>query len=389
MKKTVFRCGCFLLLFAMLFLSSCKGSGKPPVDTGVSAEPILPEQLKGYSLVRPQMTSEGVISGASDLYEAMLTLLGGTPDFGTDFLEAGKEADSSKKEVLVGHTNRPETAQVLETLKAGEFAVAAVGNKLVITGFTEAFTPLAVQWFLANYLTGTAAEIPGDLRHIGTAEAITLVEAGKPLYRLIRAQYATDGAMDGMYRIAEALENLGSGTPVVKTDSAAHDSEAPEILVGQTNYDEFNNLKESCAPDTYGIYYVGQKIILFGWTDEDVTLAVDAFVGNLKYASYTDKDGKVSVSYPRENIVASNNAGYYGDLPVSAAGRYYDGVFNCGDKTVQLFWKGVDETVCDAYCRELEALFAHMAAAHGRPTGARPCRRQPTARTTRRFTRTG
>ena len=355
MKKTVFRCGCFLLLFAMLFLSSCKGSGKPPVDTGVSAEPILPEQLKGYSLVRPQMTSDSVISGASDLYEAMLTLLGGTPDFGTDFLEAGKEADSSKKEILVGHTNRPETAQVLETLKAGEFAVAAVGNKLVITGFTEAFTPLAVQWFLANYLTGTAAEIPGDLRHIGTAEAITLVEAGKPLYRLIRAQYATDGAMDGMYRIAEALENLGSGTPDVKTDSAAHDSEAPEILVGQTNYDEFNNLKESCAPDTYGIYYVGQKIILFGWTDEDVTLAVDAFVGNLKYASYTDKDGKVSVSYPRENIVASNNAGYYGDLPVSAAGRYYDGVFNCGDKTVQLFWKGVDETVFDAYCRELEA----------------------------------
>ena len=234
MKKTVFRCGCFLLLFAMLFLSSCKGSGKPPVDTGVSAEPILPEQLKGYSLVRPQMTSDSVISGASDLYEAMLTLLGGTPDFGTDFLEAGKEADSSKKEILVGHTNRPETAQVLETLKAGEFAVAAVGNKLVITGFTEAFTPLAVQWFLANYLTGTAAEIPGDLRHIGTAEAITLVEAGKPLYRLIRAQYATDGAMDGMYRIAEALENLGSGTPDVKTDSAAHDSEAPEILVGQT-----------------------------------------------------------------------------------------------------------------------------------------------------------
>ena len=159
MKKTVFRCGCFLLLFAMLFLSSCKGSEKPPVDTGVSAEPILPEQLKGYSLVRPQMTSEGVISGASDLYEAMLTLLGGTPDFGTDFLEAGKEADSSKKEILVGHTNRPETAQVLETLKAGEFAVAAVGNKLVITGFTEAFTPLAVQWFLANYLTGTAAEV--------------------------------------------------------------------------------------------------------------------------------------------------------------------------------------------------------------------------------------
>lgn len=320
MKKTVFRCGCFLLLFAMLFLSSCKGSGKPPVDTGVSAEPILPEQLKGYSLVRPQMTSEGVISGASDLYEAMLTLLGGTPDFGTDFLEAGKEADSSKKEILVGHTNRPETAQVLETLKAGEFAVAAVGNKLVITGFTEAFTPLAVQWFLANYLTGTAAEIPGDLRHTGTAEAITLVDAGKPLYRLIRAQYATDGAMDGMYRIAEALENLGSGTPDVKTDSAAHDSEAPEILVGQTNYDEFNNLKESCAPDTYGIYYVGQKIILFGWTDEDVTLAVDAFVENLKYASYTDKDGKVSVSYPRENIVASNNAGYYGDLPSARRG---------------------------------------------------------------------
>ena len=354
MKKTVVRGGCILLLFAMLLLPACKGNEKPPADTEVSAEPILPDQLKRYSLVRPQMTSDAVISGASDLYEAMLTVLGGTPDFGTDFLEKGKEADSSKKEILVGHTNRPETAQTLETLKAGEFAVAAVGNKLVITGFTEAFTPLAIQWFLANYLTGTASEIPGNLHHIGTAEAITLAEAGKPRYRLIRAQYATDGAMDGMYRIAETLENLGCETPNVRTDSAAHDPEAPEILVGQTNYDEFNRLKESCAPDTYGIYYVGQKIILFGWTDEDVKLAVDAFLGNLKYASYTDAEGRVSVSYPRENLVASNRAGYYSDLPASAAGRYYDGVFNCGDKTVQLYWKNVDASVFEAYGKLLE-----------------------------------
>lgn len=350
MKRFIFRAGCFLLLFAMLLLSACKKQEPTP---GEDTAPAAPVSLTGYSLVHPQMTSEAVISSASDLYEALLDHVDGTPDFDTDFLDAGTEPSSDKKEILVGHTNRPETAQVLATLQPGEFAAASVGNKLVLTGYTEAFTPQAVSWFLATYLTAET-EIPGDLRYTGTTDAVTLVNAGEPCYRLVRAQYATDGAMNGMYRIADTLESLGSDTLSVKTDNSSHDAETPEILVGQTNYDEFNQLKESCTPDTYGIYYVGQKIVLFGWTDEDLTLAIDAFEKNLKYATYTDADGKVTVCYPRENRVASNGAGYYGELPVSAAGRYYDGVFNCGDKTVQLYWKDVDSSVFEAYGKLLE-----------------------------------
>ncbi len=350
MKKQVLRIGEILLLVAMLFLSACGKTEQPPADTDEAAEPI---RLNGYSLVRPQMTSDEVVSCASDLYDALVERVGGAPDFGTDFLKPGTESDPAKKEILVGHTNRPETAQVLESLQPGEFAVAVVGNKLVLAGYTEAFTPQAVRWFLSSCLT-SEPEVPGNLRHTGSAEAVTLVNAGVPCYRLIRAQYATDGAMSGMYRIADTLESLGSASLTVKTDSGRHDAEAPEILVGQTNYDEFNSLKESCAPDTYGIYYVGQKIVLFGWTDEDLKLAIDAFEKNLKYAVHTDADGKVTVCYPRENRVSVNGAGYYGELPVSAAGRYYDGVFNCGDKTVQLYWKNVNADVFEAYGKLLE-----------------------------------
>ncbi len=354
MKPTKIRAVLALCLCAVMIFAACR---KNEPEEPPAPEPVEPISLSGYGLVRPQNTSDSVTASASDLYEALLEAVGGDPDFSTDYMEVGAQPDASTKEILVGHTNRSETAQVLGELQPGEYAAAVVGNKLVLVGYTESFTPMAVEYFLSAYLgEGADGSIPGDLFYRGQADSVTLVSAGVPQYTLVRAQYATDTAMDCMYQIADQIEQSGSEPVTVKTDSAGNDPNAPEILIGHTNYEEFNQLKESCPPDAYGVYYVGNKIILFGWTDEDLLLATERFLDNLKYASHTDAQGEVSICYPRENLVESNNAGYYMDVPASAGGDYYDGVFNCSDGVMQLWWQNADEGIFEAYGQELEAM---------------------------------
>ena len=354
MKSSKFRTPVLLLLCLTVLLAACRK--QEPEEP--APEPAAPVSLSGYGLVRPQLTSDSVTARASDLYEALLDVVGGDPSFSTDFLPDGEQADPNAKEILIGHTNRSETAQVLAQLQPGEYAAALVGSKLVLVGYTERFTPMAVEYFLSAYLgEGADGSIPGDLFYRGQADSVTLVSAGVPQYALVRAQYATDTAMDCLYRIADALEGAGSEPVTVRTDaSAGQNASEPEILVGHTSYAAFDSLKDSCPPDTYGVYYVEGKIILFGWTDEDLILATDRFLDSLKYASYTDAQGKVSLCYPRENLVESNDAGYYMDVPTSAGGDYYDGVFNCSDGVMQLWWQNADESIFGAYGQELEAM---------------------------------
>ena len=117
MKPMKIRAVLALCLCAVMIFAACrKNEPEEPPASG----PVEPISLSGYGLIRPQNTSDSVTASASDLYEALLEAVGGDPDFSTDYLEAGAQPDASTKEILVGHTNRSETAQVLGELQPGE-----------------------------------------------------------------------------------------------------------------------------------------------------------------------------------------------------------------------------------------------------------------------------
>ena len=62
----------------------------------------------------------------------------------TDWVGRGQEPDSEAYEILVGRTNRTETQTFLDTLAANEYGYGVVGNKIVVTGWSDLTSGLAL-----------------------------------------------------------------------------------------------------------------------------------------------------------------------------------------------------------------------------------------------------
>ena len=69
---------------------------------------------------------------------------------GTDWVGRGQEPDSTSYEILVGKTNRNETKLFLESLAPNEYGFAAIGNKIVVAGWSDMTTGLALDLLTAK-----------------------------------------------------------------------------------------------------------------------------------------------------------------------------------------------------------------------------------------------
>ena len=102
-----------------------------------------------YEVIRDEDASSGAIeiTLARNVINQLKTLTGVTAKLDTDWYKAGHELDSSTPEILVGLTDYPETQQVIASLTYGDYAVRAVGNKIVLFGFDSTGLSKAVSEF--------------------------------------------------------------------------------------------------------------------------------------------------------------------------------------------------------------------------------------------------
>ena len=348
-----------LALCLALSLFSCKKDGGDGEDSE-SIKIVEPISFLDYSIVRTEKTYDALLNKISDAYLALTDISGNDIVFTTDYLDRGEESDPAAKEILIGHTNRPETAEVLSQLENNEYAVAVVGNKIVITGITDSLTPMALDWFVETYLSdGADGMIEGDLFYRGTTETIVIVDKGKPIYTLVRSEGADKGMLELCYQIADSVDAAsGVALPIISdrlNTGESHDDSAFEILFGDTNYKQTQEFRSTVTPDEYKIECVGNKLVIFAWNAEGIRQAVDFISDLLTYSGYTDADGRTSVIIPKQAIDGdSGSLNYYLDVPYEAGGRLYDSVYDSYDKTVMLYWENADENMIKDYASELE-----------------------------------
>lgn len=348
-----------LALSMLLSLFACKkNNGGEVVDSGPTVSPV---SFLDYAVVRPYSVPNDLLDHVSNLAFRLMEVSGLDNSIQDDFLEKGQEPDPGAKEILIGHTNRPETAQVLSQLAGNEFAVAVVGNKLVITGIVESMTPYAVEYFMETYLgEGADGNVPGDLFYKGVKDVVVLVENGEPVYTIVRPEYSVATMMESCARIYDIIyEATGVSIPV-NTDrlfkGETHDNEAFEILIGDVSYDMLDDIKTTIAPDEYRIDFVGNKVVIFSWSDEGVDLALEEFKEMLSYGSYTDSEGNTTVSIIKE-AVSGKNTGlkFPTDIPMTAGGVRYSSVYNANDGAMMLYWKTATEDMLGSYVESLKA----------------------------------
>ena len=159
------------LLSVMALLVACQEKPVPTVD-------IVKDGVTQYRVVRSEMSlsSAGDTTAAAKLRRAIIKATGCDIDFSDDY---DKDDNSEYYEILVGRTNRPETAQLPTDLAHNEFVIMFTGKKILIDAGSALAFDRAVEYFTTTYLgydvaTETYAKsdlaIPENLNHRATFE---------------------------------------------------------------------------------------------------------------------------------------------------------------------------------------------------------------------------
>lgn len=162
--------------------------------------------------------------------------------------------------------------------------------------------------------------------------AIDLIVSGESTVRIIRPQNLTSGdaAVEAAVLIRNKIENsTGVRLDIVddfKKPTESYDDSTVEILVGNTAYPQTEAAIEGLKFSDYVIKLVGNKIVIFGYTDDAMKAAATAFVQLVAQHAVTDDNKISSVSIPLEELnVAKTHSGskLYGVLPSFDGATFY------------------------------------------------------------------
>ncbi len=183
------RFGLVLLLLTLLAstLLLAVGCEETPQEQPPQPEMPMVDIITGgateYAIVRPtdSISSDPDVKAAVRLRAALKEATGCNLQIKEDY----KKDDASENyEILLGRTNRPETAQLPETLEPTEYVILFTGKKILIDAGSELAMDYAVTSFLTAYLgydeaTGKYAKsdlaIPEKLNLKATCEDAKIV----------------------------------------------------------------------------------------------------------------------------------------------------------------------------------------------------------------------
>ena len=142
-----------ILLSAACLTVSCASrtaGGKDAASVTLEAE-----ELVGYTILRDDNAAQPGIRNGMTLREAF-EAEGYSLRLSTDFYREGiKGMEILPTEILVGKTNREETAAFLDSLTPWQWGYALVGTKIVIAGHSDETTTEAVNAFIERIVRRT------------------------------------------------------------------------------------------------------------------------------------------------------------------------------------------------------------------------------------------
>jgi len=257
----------FMILMALALVFT--GCSKPPqgdlteppgsseIVTEAETAPSVPEEytiVTGgealFKIVRPaELESEDIpVQAALSIKKFITEETDASMKLGDDWVTPGKEHDTAAFEILVGNTSYPETAQVAASIAYGQYAVKAIGNKIVVFSYSEKGYDKAVgklTYILGNAVTteadgsktikiasssidavGTVDEMTSSLPMYGGGTFSSVTDMGDGCYGVIiedttKEQYDSYVKLltDGGYTTYSTNEIVGSHFAVLYNDT--------------------------------------------------------------------------------------------------------------------------------------------------------------------------
>ncbi len=266
-----------------------------------STEPSIPEEklsinadnVGEYVLIRPTNASEALVNEAV-LLRAHIGDVVGAIEIASAW-ERPNMVPETAKEIVVGNTNRPATAGILEKLRVGEFAIVYEGERIYIVGSDDDATVEGIKYFKENYIVNAnkAIEFTNLLSYY--------YEKNYPVNELTIDgvdifDYTVVIPSDADLFTKYAAENLSDfvlanmGMPLTVTTDATAETQY-EILIGNTSRSA-SSANVTMKDGQYVLYKKDSKIVCLG-NSYMVGGGVSALIGKIP----TDQlDVKVDIS---------------------------------------------------------------------------------------------
>ncbi len=318
-----------LLAIIMLLpgLAACGGSGDtqtdPPSqqttevpevsDDGTDAPAQLPsvkvtEDGKAlFTIVRPDMdgADDPTYTLAKNIASDLEKTTGLKFKHNTDFISWNTKRDPADYEIILGHTNYDETAELLGIMKYYDYAIALRGNKIVIAAYTQASLRKAVTYFRNNILSEMNKDEAGNYflsfedviwRSTYKVDALTL--DGNPIdnYTVVYGEDAASGE-----KTAQAVVNvIASATGIYLPIMSDKEGEKEfEIIVGKTNR-SLSSGSQTVANLHYNVSLNDKKLVI----DCKGLTSGDAAIRKL-YSDYMANGGTVNI--PSGELLSGNS----------------------------------------------------------------------------------
>lgn len=304
MKKILISALCLLL--SVLCLASCteklpETETTTPETTDEPHEPGLFDPLEGdpillaeggktyYKLIRPQKTTDDITACYRVIANAYEEKAGSVYAGADDWYREGTDI-TTPCEVLLGNTNRPETRQVMEAIGFDDYAVAKVGNKIVIAAHNPRRLYEAAVYFRDHLTTiegsGSAAKMiyTGNYHFESGKHYVFNAENKLEDYRIVYRAGRPD-CLNTAVELASAFKkSFKIEVPVVADSEPAVEC---EIVLGAADRDIVHDHILTLGKSDYVIATSGKTVLIASPSDAFTSLAVTKFIGEQVNGTYS------------------------------------------------------------------------------------------------------
>ena len=163
------------------------GSVETTVAPDTNAEDTAPSEASAFDIIlngetqvkiiRPQdlKSTDAAVVAAVKIRNEIEDATGVKFAMADDFKKATEEYDDSTVEILVGATKHPQVAEAIKDLAYGDYTIKAVGNKIVVFGYTYDAISYAARQF-AKIVEEYKVETDGTCTVSIPVEALNVVE---------------------------------------------------------------------------------------------------------------------------------------------------------------------------------------------------------------------
>ena len=291
------------------------------------------------------------------------------------------ESDVDAYEILIGDTNRPESAKVKSKIKGYGYRIAVENNKVVIVGSTNLLTGIAIDKFISLYFSeettssvfkiATTAVNKMEMFEMNASYSFVCSETNSFVRRTNQRGPTVYGdeykegldypvvALNLIYESILSLApttDIGYGRFTDKKEEKEH-----EISVGPTTRGYTHDFMKELDVDKFGYQIKNGKIAVLGLNNTMLRRAVNAFVNAMTDSVIKgsgDTWDKVVLPADYTYISSADKSNWRTDFPrPEGENILLTGSADVADNSVEFYYtgSGVNADAFRTYCEKLEA----------------------------------